>query len=199
MTRFLGERRQLVEGLGRGLPDPHALLDVATQRLDDRSERLLNALGNWLRHRRAEVERLAAGLRPAPLLAEIARGGRDVAGLAGRLGAAMERAVADARRRLDHAARLLDGLSYERVLERGFVLARDRGGRPVTSAAATSPGMDLVLRFHDGETGARVRAPTRSPDRVGNPGVTGPGAAKTKPARGKRAKAPAGGRQGRLL
>ena len=54
----------------------------------------------------------------------------------------------------DALFRLLNNFSYERVLERGFVLVRDNRARPLTSAAALKPGMELALRFHDGEAAA---------------------------------------------
>ena len=39
-------------------------------------------------------------------------------------------------------------------MERGFVLVRDAKARPVTSAGALKPGMELALRFHDGDAAA---------------------------------------------
>lgn len=44
--RLLEARRGEVEGLGRGLPDPHRVLEEKSQRLDDRAERLRNAAAN---------------------------------------------------------------------------------------------------------------------------------------------------------
>ena len=63
-----------------------------------------------------------------------------------------------ARRRAGSRRRpgLLDGFGFERVLARGFVLARDDAGHPVTSAAGATPGTGLALIFHDGERHATV-------------------------------------------
>ncbi|HLS68679.1 MAG TPA: exodeoxyribonuclease VII large subunit [Kiloniellales bacterium] len=57
-ARYLAERRNLVEGLGRGLPDPQRLLLEKGQSLDERLERLELALQVWLRQRATEVETL---------------------------------------------------------------------------------------------------------------------------------------------
>lgn len=57
-ARQLVERRNLVEGLGRGLPDPQRLLLEKSQTLDERIERLELSIRTWLRHRGAELETL---------------------------------------------------------------------------------------------------------------------------------------------
>ncbi|MGA8401050.1 MAG: exodeoxyribonuclease VII large subunit, partial [Stellaceae bacterium] len=44
LSRVLDERRLKLSGLARGLPDPHDLIGAATQRLDDRAERLRLAI-----------------------------------------------------------------------------------------------------------------------------------------------------------
>jgi exodeoxyribonuclease VII large subunit len=70
--------------------------------------------------------------------------------------------LGEATRRLEAQARLLDGFGYQQVLARGFVLARDDAGHPVTSAAGATPGTGLALIFHDGERHATVDgAPAR--------------------------------------
>ena len=68
-----------------------------------------------------------------------------------RAGRAVRRALDDAAHRLEAHARLLDGYGYQQVLARGFVLARDDSGRPVTSVAQATPGTGLALTFKDGE------------------------------------------------
>jgi len=50
----------------------------------------------------------------------------------------------------------LGGLDPTRPLERGFVLATDGSGRPVTSSRALAPGSDLELRWKDGARKARL-------------------------------------------
>ena len=186
LARFMGGRRTRVEDLARGLPDPRTLLEAATQRLDDWAERLGNATDNLLARRRSEVTALgarlppprryleiaahrvaAAGLRPGPLRREIARGRRDLHHLAGRLGGAGRRVIADAGLRLDGRIKLLESCSYERVLERGFALVRDARHRPVTSVRAAKPGLDVAIRFHDGEADATIRG--AAPRKAGKP------------------------------
>lgn len=57
---------------------------------------------------------------------------------------------------LDHASRMLNSLSYENVIRRGFALVRDADGQPVTHATALHRGDAIRLHFRDGDVGARV-------------------------------------------
>ncbi len=181
--RLVEQGRLRIEGLGRGLPEPRRLLDEATQRLDDRCERLINAGAVFVERRRTALAlmqpRLSGGLRH--VLTERAARFDGVSGRlqarwirtgiehgqtrlddqAGRLGTALARGVADARRRLEAAGGLLRGTSYRRVLERGFVLVRDAKGRSVKSVRRTRPGMPIELQFHDGVAAAVVGAPAK--------------------------------------
>jgi exodeoxyribonuclease VII large subunit len=156
MNRLRDERRVRLEGLARGLPDPHRLMESAMQTLDDKSERLGNARNNFLRVKAEELARRAAGLGKRPLLDAIAHGGKSLTALAGRLEPAALRLLADAGSRLNGVAVLLQSVSYERVLERGFALVRGVDGNPITSVAGAVAGADVAIRFSDGEAAARI-------------------------------------------
>ena len=166
-ARGMEARRGAVRGLARGLPaDPRRLLEGAAQRLDAVSERLLAALRLWLERQRARLP----SLRPGPLRAAIAHRRATLREIPARLGRAAGRALADARRRLEAQARLLDGFGYQQVLARGFVLVRDDGGAPLLSAKDAAPGMGIELTFRDGARHATVdgaAAPRRRAERPG--------------------------------
>ena len=76
---------------------------------------------------------------------------RQVSGLQERMARAIRQKLAQHEERKKSLYRLLNNFSYQRVLERGFVLVRDAKARPVTSAGALKPGMELALSFHDGD------------------------------------------------
>ena len=175
--RLLQDRRTHLEGLGRGLPDATSLLGAACQRLDDWGERLANGARTSLRTRkdhleklgyqlprpretlaekRRELDRAAAGLQPRALELQIKQQIRQVGDAGERLARAMQQRLAMEEEKKENLWRLLNGFSYERVLERGFVLVRDAKARPVTSADALKPGTDLTLKFRDGEAAAVV-------------------------------------------
>ena len=55
---------------------------------------------------------------------------------------------------LDRTSQLLDAFSYRSVLERGFALVREPGGKPLRSADSVKRGQRIDVEFYDG----RVRA-----------------------------------------
>ena len=154
----------------RGLRSPAHMLEVAAQRLDDLAEDLSRALAGAIEVRRGRVSEAAARLQPGGLKREVAAAGRQLAELARRLPRVLGRRLADLDSALAGQAALLASLSYQRVLERGYAVVRDRCARPVTSAASLHSGAEIEIGFHDGQLNATVDgtakgapAPRRAP------------------------------------
>lgn len=164
ILRELRGRRERLEGLRRGLPEPRRLIAMAGQRLDDLTERL------ELRSPKAVVESLrerllVRGRRLEELVRD--RLGRELLrldALGRRLdpGRLAER-IAAARRALDQLGRHLESLSHERVLERGYVIVRARSdGRVVPRLAALGGESALELQFADGRLDVLRKGPAGS-------------------------------------
>jgi len=126
--------------------------------------RLEAAIARFQAGRRANVEaygnRIRRDFERVAALGD--RSQRAAAGLIGRHRAALER-----------TAGLLTAYSYRGVLERGFALVRGRGGIPLRSAAAVSPGARLDIEFSDGRVAAVADA-TRPVDPEVSRGGRGP-------------------------
>ena len=190
IERALRDNARAIQGFALGLPRPERLLEQASQAVDDQSDRLRNGLTNLLAARAAKVERAAVGIRsPAE---QVARAGERVGGFGERLSnaaaARMENArsrytAIDAARRMTSSvqrqesalagrvtslAALLDSLSYERVLERGFAVIRDGAGDPVARASHAIPGSAIEIQFADARLRARLDGKTDSPPRSGS-------------------------------
>jgi exodeoxyribonuclease VII large subunit len=155
LSRLLTESRLHLAGLARGLPDPQDLLGAAAQRLDDRGERLLLAIGGRVAAARQRLDLAASGLRPAALAADIGRARERFAAAESRLGPATARVIDANRRALDNFAGRLATHSerHESLLARGYVVVRDAAGGVVTEAASVRPSAALELEFHDGRVG----------------------------------------------
>ncbi|MSP66584.1 MAG: exodeoxyribonuclease VII large subunit [Alphaproteobacteria bacterium] len=147
------------------LPRPRALLEAAARRLAASVTLLQRDLRHGLDLRRAALARIGPRLGAAPLRHEIERA-RPLLGEHGsRLRRALERRLATLGARLEAEAKLLESCSYQRVLERGFVLVQTEGGAVIASHAATHPGLGVTLRFHDGTVAAEITGGTASPRR----------------------------------
>ena len=90
---------------------------------------------------------VAGRLSVAPVNRAISDGGETLDDLSHRLVQGMRRPLDDATARLNHLGGLLESYSFERVLERGFVVVRDENDEPVTSAKRTKQGDVVTLQF----------------------------------------------------
>jgi exodeoxyribonuclease VII large subunit len=179
--RMTDEARLRLEGLSRGLPRPGQLIAERLQTLDACADRLLNGRIAYFQRRRDLVARLYAAL-PTPRqqiethrLAMVHAGERLDTGMRGLLrerGQALALARLDIRLlsgllhrlqdRYEGLARLLESLSYEQVLARGFALVRDAAGQPLMRAAAVESGSFLSIEFADGHIAATAEGGARS-------------------------------------
>jgi exodeoxyribonuclease VII large subunit len=154
INRVMVDGRGRLDGIARGLPDLGRLVEDFIQRLDDWTERLGNAVRGGMQSRFAELAGLAAGIPKPKQRLEHAKSllRREVRALK----AAGQSILGEHRQALNQASALMESYSYQRVLERGFVLIADGADKPVVSVANLSPGLNVTMRFHDGEAGATV-------------------------------------------
>ena len=188
--RLLQDGRTRLEGLARGLPDLHRLTEELVQRLDNWTDRLINAFGFGMENRRADLARLAAEI-PKPQ--QQINHAKDLFKREARaLKAAAKAVLTERRQALQQAAALLQSFSYQRVLERGFVSGfRRRPINPSIPSPSSAPAWASRLGFHDGSAKATV-------DKVG-----GKAGKRKKPARKSGTSKPkaktSDARQGKLL
>jgi exodeoxyribonuclease VII large subunit len=154
VNRTTAERRTHLLAAARGLPRPQSLLAIARQRLDDWGERLQQGLHVALERRRQRFASARAGV--ASPLHRIAHERNRVAGEGRARDAALRAIVVSRSNRLRHASALLASFSYQKVLERGFVLVENAVGHVITSAGSLRRGMRVALRFADGKSSAVI-------------------------------------------
>ena len=166
LNRMLGEARLHLRGAVRALPDLPSLVGNARQRLDDRAARLVLALPNRLAAQRNAFVRAAEQLRGA-LRHAVANRAAAAARVLPRLhDAPLRGKIREGHARLEGLAARLESVSYEAVLARGYALVADGHGAPLTTASAVRPGMDLRIRFRDGEVRATADRATEPRQRV---------------------------------
>ena len=149
-TRFHQNRHEMILGLARGLTHPQRLIDVATQRLDDWSERLTTALPAMLAQKTQQLAVASAKLQVRSIMEKLKRDEQDLVVFAERMGRMVIRSIGDREQKLLSFVQLLESLSPMRVLERGFVLVKDSAGGVVSRVSQMKMG-SYTLAFHDGD------------------------------------------------
>ena len=114
---------------------------------------------SWRRHE---------GSPGAVQLARLERSRLQLGQTASRLDTALPRLLDGRRSTVERAAALLQSLSYQQVLRRGFALVRDAGGEPVTSAEHARSGDRWTVTFQAEQTVPVIvdgaQPPTKAPD-----------------------------------
>jgi exodeoxyribonuclease VII large subunit len=104
-------------------------------------------------------------LRPRPIRHHITVCNERTHVLGGRLARCYAARVNEDRKKLESLSRVLEGISYRGVLERGFALVRGADGKIRRRAEAVKSGERLSLTFADGEreaiAGGAPSAPVR--------------------------------------
>ncbi len=145
----LTRQNERVAGLARGLPRPESLLAHATQRLDDRIERLSLGPQRVLERRRERLEKVALRLNTRNLLQQLQHAEATLQQLAERGLRGITHRITQQDAHLLATSRMLASLDYRRVLERGYVVVKTAQGRVVTRTADARGS--LTLTFHDGD------------------------------------------------
>lgn len=156
LQRRLQQHQTHLTGLGRGLGDPRRLLENSLQRLDHLASRLDGGLQSWLDKRKSAVAELAARISTRALLQRLTDAARLLGTHSERLKNTEHKILTDRSNKLKNLSALLDSLSFERVLERGYSVVYDTKGNIVSSAAALAKGDTLKLRLKDGAAAAKV-------------------------------------------
>lgn len=125
IRQFLKQSTLKLSLLERGIPDPRRLIEEYTQRIDDWTERLTKALPQFCEILAHRVALLAANLRHPQQLLEKSQD------------------------QLNYLSTRLEQASFHKILERGFCLATDLKGHPL-STAASFPDQLVHLNFKDG-------------------------------------------------
>lgn len=125
--RFLSERQTLLQGLSRGIPNLEQILQEATQKFDDRIERLNISFKNLLTNKQNLLN--LCGLKPYFV--------QNI----------FEKKVEN----LNNLMLRLQSVSVESVLQRGFAWVCNENGKTVYNTSQAQQAKNLELRFHDGK------------------------------------------------
>jgi len=168
------------------LPRPETLLQVKRQRLDYASASLPRAALALTQKARLALSRLV--ISPASLKSEIRTSKQRLRDVAVRARPALTRLMQQRATTLAAQGKLLETLSYQATLKRGYALVRDSEGKLIRSASPAASAASLKISFADGDV-------TAIPE--GSPGVPPSGSPPKAPPEAPRAKPK--GQQGSLF
>ena len=172
------KRARFVNGAGTRL-QPELLARLSerkAQRMNELHTRKFAALQSIVTRASVRYNRAAPHISPLALRQRISNERQALGRLMPRTDRALSERLSRASERLAAVWRLAEGLSHERILDRGFALVRDAEGHMVRARKAVSGGAHLFIEFRDGIVGVvadgesvarpatRKRAPTASQD-----------------------------------
>ena len=153
---------QKIDWLSRQIRHPRQKLDAQRVQAETLSRQLRHALQTVCRFQRQNVARqsqLLRHLRPdtrqadarlAQLQADLARGRRRI--------------MADKAQLLEKQAGLLQAVSPQHILARGFSVVKNSRGQVIRDAALLKQGQKLHITFSEGEADVRVTGEQAQPD-----------------------------------
>lgn len=153
---------QRVDWFARQIRHPQQKLNEQRSQLTALQQSLRFSMQN---NHRFNVQKLArqqqtlAHLRP-----DISAFKRDVARFQAALQQSRLSLFALYRQRLEKQAALLEAVSPQHILERGFSVVKNSRGQVIRSAHALKQGQKLHITFADGETDVRVTSEHKQPD-----------------------------------
>ncbi len=160
--RIVGELLQAKTDL-RGLQNHYALkhperrIQDGRQTVDQRVERLGRALAGWVDTRRRRTEVLDERIRGHSPSRSLARAHDRIDAARQRGEQALRSRLARSLERVAGKERLLGSFNHKRVLERGYALVWNEGGKELRKRGAGLAASDSIeVQFFDARAGARV-------------------------------------------
>ena len=154
LSRSFSDKRERLAGLSRGLRDPASQIAEKVQLLDHLESRLRQSVGSNLNFKGQQFSGVAAKLRPQLLERPLKQYNEQL----GQIENQMTRGVTIKRERaadrLGATSRLLESLSFRRVLKRGYSIVWDEEGKPISSVSGASAGLVVNVEFSDGKADA---------------------------------------------
>ncbi|MEO1408018.1 MAG: exodeoxyribonuclease VII large subunit, partial [Pseudomonadota bacterium] len=138
------------------LPRADAILTPKRQRFDFAEAGLKRALQTAINRKSLELTRISTRLRPEALPQDLKRRKERLREIAIRARPALLRLHARLADRLSAHGKLLETLSYQATLKRGFTVVRTSDGSIIRSASAARKHEAVQVSFADGDVGAQI-------------------------------------------
>ena len=153
--RQITQKSNAVGKLSSGLKDPAHMLAQKKHRLDMNEARMRSLFDSRLARARETLSVKAAGLRKPDFIMQKNR--KELQYYETRLVQLKDKIIDPYEKRLREAGRMLESLSHQKVLERGFAVIRDTDNNVITKPDALRAGQGINLEFAgDKRIGAHI-------------------------------------------
>ena len=144
MSRLVSEKRQRIETLAAKLGKPERLLEMRMQHIDHTTHKLDSLFKALI----ARMEKRVAGMHvPSPQ--SLVREKRNAyERWAKELKPMSDRGLKQKSDLIEKSGRMLELLSFQKVLERGYTVVRDQNNKPVTNPENLSVDQNVSLEFY---------------------------------------------------
>lgn len=150
-VRTLVERRWArLDTIGAGLISPKQIVREKQSKLENLSARLGAGLSQAAAKKRIAFARSASRLRPEPLVSDARRARKMLSDTARRARPALDRILLAKRQAFASEEKLLETLSYQATLKRGYAIVRDQSGKVLRTIDQVSAAQDVDLTLADG-------------------------------------------------
>ena len=154
ITRRVSELSSCLETLRAKLGDPTRVLDLKTQNLDNTSSKLLHGFERLLSRKSGSLAPLVPR-HPRSLIEEKSR---HLGLMEQSLSRLKPKLFSEQENKLVLAGRMLDSLSFKKVLERGYAVVRANDGRVLSNAQDAEKAGEFEIEFkQNGRLKARKR------------------------------------------
>ena len=160
-VKGMEQARRTLAQIARILPRADQLFSTPRQRLDQAGEKLVRGLGINLQAHNNRFTEARAKLSDTAIKRHVSACSERAKSLAARLNRGQRTRLTALGRSLAAVSRMLDGVSYRAVLERGFALVRGEDGTVKRRAATISAGERLSIKFADATTDALAQTGAR--------------------------------------
>lgn len=157
-------RRARLDAIGAGLVSPKQIVREKQGKLETLASRLGAGLSQAAAKKRIAFARSASRLRPEPLVSDARRARKALTDTARRARPALDRILTAKRQAFASEEKLLETLSYQATLKRGYAIVRDTNGKVLRTISQVADKPEIGLTLADGQinlspTGQATKAP----------------------------------------
>lgn len=144
-------RRARLDAIGAGLVSPKQIVREKQGKLETLASRLGAGLSQAAAKKRIAFARSASRLRPEPLVSDTRRARKALTDTARRARPALDRILAAKQQAFASEEKLLETLSYQATLKRGYAIVRDANGKVLRTIGQVADQSEVGLTLADGQ------------------------------------------------